>query len=239
MKKCKFTLVELLVVIAIIAILAGMLLPALNQARAKGRAAVCINNQKQIGLGFVSYQDDNASYNPLYLKSGVGYWNNLLIVPDYVSVSVFGCPELKSDQTQYVNGDTPKYSTNYGLPKPGYGYNYNYIGSHVLPSGPGATSALERKTTSFRYPGKVFYTMDTILRGSTTEGCYRTTNTFVYNATPVTNLTGNPDPRHSNGVNILFGDGHVDRGMIFTPYDTMSTQFRNQFGDYFYNGGLL
>lgn len=54
-----FTLIELLVVIAIIAILAAVLFPVFAQARAKGRAAVCLSNQKEIGLAFMMYVQDN------------------------------------------------------------------------------------------------------------------------------------------------------------------------------------
>jgi prepilin-type N-terminal cleavage/methylation domain-containing protein/prepilin-type processing-associated H-X9-DG protein len=86
-----FTLIELLVVIAIIAILASLLLPALSNAKQRGKRAACLSNLRQIGLGTQMYAEETDSYPPAWIDTTTR-WMDLLKPYIEKSSRVYLCP---------------------------------------------------------------------------------------------------------------------------------------------------
>jgi len=113
MRKC-FTLIELLVVIAIIAILASLLLPALNKSREKAKTALCVGNLKQCGIAILMYADDHEGLVVTINANNSTSWLGPLLPGNYLAITENSRPEevLKTRKAVFCPAGKPPINGN-------------------------------------------------------------------------------------------------------------------------------
>jgi len=216
-----FTLIELLVVVAIIAILAAILFPVFAQAREKARAAACLSNLKQIGLGIAQYAQDFDESRPI-VTTYDSSWTHLdswdVVISPYTSVrarsgadpQIFRCPDDTLERV--YSGTTPRsYAINAAydwsggpgvaddIPVPGFN---KFIVMAPLADLPEPANTID--VVEYINPYNMFGDSD----GTEVRAPRQPDWGAPWFAAQM-DAQNKPAPLHSGGYNYLFADSHV------------------------------
>jgi len=239
--RAAFTLIELLVVIAIIAILAGMLLPALGKAKAKGETIACMNNLKQIALFMQLYTDENQEVFPGHrngnlttadeLPSRTNWWGTAMVGYAKGQSNYFRCHALKGKRKDAGISWSWKFDSHLV----GYGYNAFFLGVHPYDSHEAAGLSTTKwfKRSSIVNPSQNLVVGDAMPKPDLTWS-----SSLWWPSSGMTPGRGNTyegidDNRHGRRGNVVFNDGHAETrrsANINPPDDPIKggvNQFRN------------
>lgn len=219
--RASFTLIELLIVIAIIAILACMLLPALNQARKRGHAVSCMSNQKQTMLAQIQYSNDYSGYMVVLVPyKSPGQWENWVTLltrefsntgtlpktkRGYLSSNVIRCPGNPSDLKRDVSWGY------YGFCKKSLtAARKDKMGDFLVSIDTSTLRQCVYIINRMKLPSRIPLLADTVASGS---GTRRGQGIWYWQPDNLTETSASNNTglylAHSGRANIGFGDGHV------------------------------